>query len=200
MNLIPNGYFVDDYMLFGDLGRGSVLAKGYAAQFPDLSASDDQGFMDLESDLRLMLGCLNADERLQLQFYTSSDFAGPLARFKDATWRNGQIDICTSVREELVRRFQGRMEEGTLIHTQVRLYLSSQLPRFVTDSGRRVRGFRGCLQGFKTFRSSSGNSSSICCLPLTAAAYAGSITWVTMVRCCVFGPRARPASSETERG
>ena len=68
MNLIPDGYFVDDYIVFGDLGRGSVLAKGYAAKFPDLSASDDEAFLDLETDLRLMLGCLNADERLQVHF------------------------------------------------------------------------------------------------------------------------------------
>ena len=170
MNLIPNGYFVDDYMLFGDLGRGSVLAKGYAAQFPDLSASDDQAFMDLESDLRLMLGCLNADERLQLQFYTSSDFAEPLARFKDATWRNSQIEICTSVREELVSRFQGRMEEGTLIQTQVRLYLSSQLPRFVTDSGRRVRGFEDV---FKVLRRSFEQREHF--FNLLLASYGGSV-------------------------
>ncbi|MGA8659508.1 MAG: hypothetical protein WB586_25580, partial [Chthoniobacterales bacterium] len=170
MNLIPNGYLVDDYMLFGDLGRGSVLAKGYAALFPDLSASDDQAFMDLESDLRLMLGCLNADERLQLQFYTSSDFAGPLARFKDASRRNSQIDICTSVREELVSRFQGRMEEGTLIHTQVRLSLSSQLPRFVTDSGRRARGFEDV---FKVLRRSFEQREQF--FNLLLASYGGSV-------------------------
>ena len=170
MNLIPNGYFVDDYMLFGDLGRGSVLAKGYAAQFPDLSASDDQAFTDLESDLRLMLGCLNADERLQVQFHTSSDFAEPLARFEDATWRNRQIDICTSVREELVTRFQGRMQEGTLIQTQVRLYLSSQLPRFVTESGRRVRGFGDV---FKVLRRSFEQREQF--FNLLLAAYGGSV-------------------------
>jgi len=77
---LPDGYFFEDHICFGDPGRGCVLAKGYAVDFPDLSASDDQAFMDLESSIRLMLGSLKSDERLQLQFYTSSDFSAALDR------------------------------------------------------------------------------------------------------------------------
>ena len=84
-NLIPDGYFFDEHMVFGDLGKGSVLARGYAVQFPDLSASDDQAFIDLERDIRLILGSLKSDERLQLQYYTSSDFSAPLNRFLKIT-------------------------------------------------------------------------------------------------------------------
>src|SRR5262249_49498196 len=80
-------------------------------------------------------------ERLQLQFYTSSDFSGPLHRFSEDTRKNSQIGICSRVRNELVTRFQGRMAEQTLIQTAVRLYLSTQLPKFVTEAGRNVRGF-----------------------------------------------------------
>jgi hypothetical protein len=77
MNLtIPDGYFLDDYQIHGHLGKGGILSRGYAVHFPDLSVSDDQAFVDIESDIRLMLSALGADERLQLQFYTSSDFPG----------------------------------------------------------------------------------------------------------------------------
>lgn len=170
MNLIPDGYFVDDYMLFGDLGRGSVLAKGYAVQFPDLSASDDEAFLDLEGDIRLMLGCLNSDERLQLHFYTSSDFSEALARFQDDTWRNSQIDICTSVREELVTRFRGRVEDETLIHTKVRLYISSALPKFLRGDRCGVRGFQ---EVFKVLRRSFGQREAF--FNLLLASYGGSV-------------------------
>ena len=150
---IPDGYFHDDHLVWGNLGRGSVLARGYAAQFPDLSASDDQAFIDLESDIRLMLGSLKADERLQLQFYTSSDFSKPLDRFKEVTWRaNGTApEITKRVRDELVVRFRGRMSDETLIQNNVRLYVSSQLPAFVTRGNRKVRGFD---DGFKVVRRS----------------------------------------------
>ena len=83
--VMPDGRVHEGHVVWGDLSKGSVLSKGYAVQFPDLSASDDQAFMDLESDIRLMLGSLKADERLQLQFYTSSDFSGPLNRFVENT-------------------------------------------------------------------------------------------------------------------
>ena len=73
---LPDGRIHEGHVVWGDLSKGSILCKGYAVQFPDLSASDERPFIDLESDIRLILGSLKADERLQLQFYTSSDFSG----------------------------------------------------------------------------------------------------------------------------
>ena len=139
--IMPDGYFYEDHIVFGDPGNGSVIARGYAVNFPDLSASDDQAFIDLESDIRLMLGSLKPDERLQLQFYTSSDFSGPLNRFLEDTRGNSKVEFCSKVRDELVFRYRDRMACETLIQANVRLYLSSQLPKFVTDAGRKVRGF-----------------------------------------------------------
>ena len=52
---VPNGYFVEQYCLWGDPYAGNILSRIYAADFPDLWASDDQAFMALENDMRLML-------------------------------------------------------------------------------------------------------------------------------------------------
>ena len=139
--IMPDGYFYEDHIVFGDPGNGSVIARGYAVNFPDLSASDDQAYIDLESDIRLMLGSLKPDERLQLQFYTSSDFSGPLNRYLEDTRENSKVKFCSKVRDELVFRYRDRMACETLIQANVRLYLSSQFPKFVTDAGRKVRGF-----------------------------------------------------------
>ena len=139
--IMPEGYFYEDHIVFGDPGNGSVIARGYAVNFPDLSASDDQAFIDLESDIRLMLGTLRPDERLQLQFYTSSDFSGPLNRFLEDTRSNSKVPFCSKVRDELVLRYRDRMACETLTQTNARLYLSSQFPKFVTGAGRKVRGF-----------------------------------------------------------
>src|SRR5271165_3980220 len=139
--VMPDGRVHESHVVWGDLSKGSVLSKGYAVQFPDLSASDDQAFINLESDIRLMLGSLKADERLQLQFYTSSDFSGPLNRFEEDTRANSKVEICSKVRDELAFRYRGRMDRETLIQANVRLYLSSQIPKLVSAAGRRVRGF-----------------------------------------------------------
>src|ERR1700730_7551313 len=137
--VMPDGRVHEGHVVWGDLSKGSVLTRGYAVQFPDLSASDDQAFIDLESDIRLMLGSLKNDERLQLQFYTSSDFSAPLNRFLGITKANSRLEICSRVRDELVFRYRDRMACETLIQGNVQLYLSSQLPKFVSDRGRKIR-------------------------------------------------------------
>jgi hypothetical protein len=139
---IPNGYFFQDYQVHGHLGKGGILSRGYAVQFPDLSASDDQAFIDLESDIRLVLGALKADERLQLHVYTSSDFSVPLSHYLEHTKQISRIPIVSQVRDELVFRYRARMESDTLIQTNCRLYLSSKLPDLaLTADKKRVRGF-----------------------------------------------------------
>ena len=139
---IPDGYFLDDYQVHGHLGKGGILSRGYAVEFPDLSASDDEAFLELESDIRLILSALGADERLQLQFYTSSDFEAPLDRYLAHTRASSRIPIVSQVRDELVFRYRARMDAQTLIQTNCRLYLSSKLPPLaLTGDKKKVRGF-----------------------------------------------------------
>jgi hypothetical protein len=139
---IPDGYFHEDYQVHGNLGKGGILSRGYALQFPDLSASDDQAFLNLESDIRLMLSALGADERLQLQFYTSSDFSVPLGRYLEHTRQASRIPIVSEVRDELVFRYRARMKAETLIQCNCRLYLSSKVPALaLTANKKKTRGF-----------------------------------------------------------
>jgi hypothetical protein len=143
--LIPDGYFLDDYLVWGDLGKGGIVGKGFKIQFPDNSASDDQAFIDLEDNIRKILGACQADERLQLQFYTSSDYEAPLARYEAETARS-KVPVTSSMRQELVTRYRGRVEAETLLRTECRLYLSTKLNKLTTESGKRVRGFNYLFQ------------------------------------------------------
>jgi hypothetical protein len=138
---VPNGYFVEQYCLWGNPYAGSVLSRIYGADFPDLWASDDQAFINLENDMRLMLGCLKSDERLQLEYYTGNYFSEPLDRYAAET-KKSKIEICSKVRNELVSRFRDRMARETLIQANVRLCLSTKMPKFAKEDGRKVRGFQ----------------------------------------------------------
>jgi|SRR6267378_2830660 len=138
--IIPDGYFFQDHLIWGDLGKGGILSRGYEVQFPDLSASDDDVYTSLETDIRLMLGSLRADEQLQLIYFTSSDFSEPLNRYESETVKS-LIAICSDVRAELVQRFRQRMATETLIQGETRLWVSSKLPGFAKEDGRTVRGF-----------------------------------------------------------
>ena len=169
--IMPDGYFYEDHIVFGDPGNGSVIARGYAVNFPDLSASDDQAYIDLESDIQLMLGSVKPDERLQLDFYTSSNFSRPLNRFLEDTRENSKVEFCSKVRDELVFRYRDRMACETLIQANVRLYLSSQFPKFVTNAGRKVRGFD---EVFKVLRQSFDQRQQF--FDLLLRSYGGGIT------------------------
>jgi hypothetical protein len=170
--IMPDGYFYEDHIVFGDPGNGSVIARGNAVNFPDLSASDDQAYIDLESDIRLMLGSVKTDERIQLEFYTSSNFfSRSLNRFLEDTRENSNVEFCSKVRDELVFRYRDRMACETLIQANVRLYLSSQFPKFVTNAGRKVRGFD---EVFKVLRRSFDQRQQF--FDLLLRSYGGGIT------------------------
>ena len=82
---IPTGYNLDYFQVWGDPGKCCVLSRMYAADFPDLSASDPQAYHLLENNCRLMLCSLRKGERMQLQYYTSNDFGRPLDRYATET-------------------------------------------------------------------------------------------------------------------
>ena len=132
--LIPDGYFVDDHVAWGDLGGGGILSRGYRIQFPDNSASDDGAFIDLEDNIRKILASCQRDERLQLQFYTSSDYQSALARYEGETM-NARSPRTVAIRKELLKRYRVRMEEETLLRTECRLYLSTKLGTLTSETG-----------------------------------------------------------------
>jgi hypothetical protein len=135
---IPSGYFVDNHAVWGDLGAGAILSRTFAVEFPDLSASDDSVLTRFESDLRLMLGCLQPDERAQLEFYTGNDFGVSIKRYAEP---RTDINICRSVRHGLVLGYTERMELEQLIQSNARLSISTRMPKLVTENGKKVRGF-----------------------------------------------------------
>ncbi len=137
---VPTGYICEGHCIWGDLGAGGIISRSYELSLPDLTSSDDQSHVDLEADLRLMLGCLSPGEKCQVSRYTSSDFSAPIDRYANKTERSN-IDICTSVRSELVDRYRARMREETLIQGNVVLSLSCPLPKFEKSNGRRIKGF-----------------------------------------------------------
>src|ERR1700740_3812906 len=102
--LIPYGYFIDEHIGGGELGRGGILNRGYRFHFPDNSASDDDAFIELEDNIRKILASCQRDERLQLQFYTSSDYEGPLARYQEQT-KNARSPRTVAIADELLKRY-----------------------------------------------------------------------------------------------
>ena len=130
--------------------------------FPDTSGFDDQAYAELENDFRLILAAVKHDERMQLIYYTGNEFFGPLDGYEQKT-KQSNVEICARVRGELVSRFRQRMASEELIQGNVRLCVSTQMPRFLKEeTGRKIRGFRDV---FKVLKRSfdQRDSFSTCC-------------------------------------
>ena len=166
---VPTGYLIDDHVAWGDLGNGAVLSRSHRVNFPDTSACDDDTLMDHEADLRLMLGSLRPDEGLQLSSWTGNNFETPLSRFEEKTAKS-KVNICTRVRSELVSRFRKRMVNERLIQGEVRLALSTKLPRLIKEDGKVIRGFD---QVFKVLRRSFDHRAQF--FNLLLSSYGGSV-------------------------
>ncbi|MBV8227602.1 MAG: hypothetical protein JO232_20690, partial [Verrucomicrobia bacterium] len=146
---LPDGYYYRRFQAWGNLGDGGVLCKGYAADFPDLSASDPQAYLDLETDVRMILARVERDERVQVIYFTGSDFAQDLERYDGKTESAACSEITRKVRGELVGRFRKRMKEETLIRSNCRIYFSVKLQPLKSESGKRIRGFRDVFEVVK---------------------------------------------------
>jgi hypothetical protein len=146
---VPTGYFLDDHQIWGDPGAGAIMSRTYAADFPDLSASDDSAFDLMESNCRLMMASLRQGERLQLNYYTSNDFNRPLDRYAAQTAKS-KIEICSKVRGDIEARFRKLMDTERLIQANVRISLSAKLPSFCQRWRAQSARFLGRFQDLRS--------------------------------------------------
>lgn len=121
--IVPNGFFCEDYVAWDF--KHWIISRGYKMQFPDLATSDLDKWWELEMNIRQIMGCLTMEERLQVIFFTDSDFVDPLNRYDNIT--ETALPICQELRSEFSAYFRKRMAAGTLINANVHLYLSTRI-------------------------------------------------------------------------
>ena len=143
--LIADGYFFDDHLVWGNLGRGGILSRGYRIQFQIIA----RPMMTPSSSLRTISARSWAPVRetngCNCNSIQSSDYESALARYERET-KKAAPGRTVAIREELSERYRARMEEETLLRTECRLHLSTKLGRLATETGKCVRGFEYLFQ------------------------------------------------------
>ena len=87
----PNGYFLNDLIIFNSLREGGYVSKGFVFEAPDLTnaqAAELNGFQD---QLSLMLASLGEQQRLQIQYYCDSDYRQELLRYQEETQKAANV-------------------------------------------------------------------------------------------------------------
>jgi hypothetical protein len=122
----PNGYFLNDLLVFQGLGKGCYVSKGFLVEPPELSAASPEHLNAFQDQITLVLGCLHADLRLQVQWYCDSDYRAELLRYHEHT------QLATNVwtrrtRNERFTRYWQAMQNRELRRQRLVLYFSRRI-------------------------------------------------------------------------
>src|SRR5256885_11172913 len=122
----PNGFFVRDLIVFNHLRRGGYVSKGFVFEAPDLTNSPVEDLNDFQDQLCLLLASLHEHQRLQVQYFSDSDYKAELLRYQQETQRFSNIWTKRSRNERFSRYWQA-MSERKLRRQRVILYISRSL-------------------------------------------------------------------------
>ena len=122
----PNGFFVRDMILFNHLRRGGYVAKGFVFEAPDLTNSPIADLNDFQDQLSQLLASLHENQRLQVQYFSDSDYKAELLRFQKETERFDNVWTKRSRNERFARYWQAMLERK-LRRQRVVFYVSRAL-------------------------------------------------------------------------
>jgi hypothetical protein len=132
----PNGFFVRDLVLFNHLRRGGYVAKGFIFEAPDLTNSPISDLNEFQEQLCLLLASLHENQRLQVQYFSDSDYKAELLRYQSETEKFENTWTKRSRNERFARYWQA-MVERKLRRQRVVFYVSRSLdnvPRTLTSN------------------------------------------------------------------
>ena len=109
----PNGFFVRDLILFNHLRRGGYVSKGFVFEAPDLTNSPIADLNEFQEQLCLLLASLHENQRLQVQYFSDSDYKTELLRYQQETERFENVWTKRSRNERFARYWQAMVERNS---------------------------------------------------------------------------------------
>lgn len=139
----PDGYFVDDMLVFGSPERGGVVARGFWIEPADQRGASNEHRNALQEKLRNVLVLVGAGRRLQVQWWPDSDYAGALLRYHERTQAEPEAAL-RRVRNERFARYWSRIEGGNLRRERLAVFLSIEIGGYTGN----LRDREGAREGY----------------------------------------------------
>ena len=137
----PNGYFINDLVVFHGLGKGCHVSKGFVFEPPELGTAAPEHLNAFQDQIALVLACLHDRMRLQVQWFCDSDYRAELLRYHEQTQRATNV-WTRRTRNERFSRYWQAMQERQLRRQHLVLYFSRKIdiapPTAATSSGLRA--------------------------------------------------------------
>jgi hypothetical protein len=166
---MPNGFFLNDLLWFGDGGsKKTAISRGFMVEPGEISAFSVTQLNDLHERLRILLGILGEEYALQVQWSIDSDYRHELERYHRETLDlrrqdpiHGQFGVL--IRAERYERYKAAMEEGRLRRERLTLFFTR-----IIDTKVPVAGHRAVAEYFDAL--SRKESMSLCEFAMSALA------------------------------
>ena len=141
---MPNGFFLNDLLWFGDGGsKKTAISRGFMVEPGEISAFSVTQLNDLHERLRILLGILGEEYALQVQWSIDSDYRHELERYHRETLDlrrqdpiHGQFGVL--IRAERYERYKAAMEEGRLRRERLTLFFTRIIDTKVPVAGHRA--------------------------------------------------------------
>ncbi|MFT3992219.1 MAG: TraC family protein [Luteolibacter sp.] len=122
----PNGFFIRDLIIFGDLRPGSSVAKGFLFEAPDLANAAIAELNAFQNQLAVLLASLGDHQRLQVQWFCDSDYRRELLAYHERTQQAENIWTRRVRNERFVRCWEA-MTERRLRRQRLVLWISRKI-------------------------------------------------------------------------
>lgn len=136
----PNGYLINDLIVFQGLRKGCYVSKGFLIEPPELSSAAPEHLNAFQDQIALVLACLHEKLRLQVQWFCDSDYRAELLRYNEQTQRAANAWTRRTRNERFVRYWRA-MQDRELRRQRLVLYFSRQIeasaPVVATQAGLR---------------------------------------------------------------
>jgi type IV secretion system protein TrbE len=119
----PNGYFVNDLLVFNGLRQGGYVSKGFIFEPPDLNNAQVSELNQFQDQISLLLASLNENQRIQVQYYCDSDYRNELLRYEKET-EKATNSWTKLARQERFNRYWRAMVNRQLRRQRLVIYVS----------------------------------------------------------------------------
>lgn len=153
---LTDGYYINDFLIFGQFDKTGFAAKGFEIQPPDLRNGAISSLHDFEDKLRRLLVTIQPPARTQWCWNVNSDYKDALEAYDLRTKELATNEWSIRTRKERYHRYVKRMEAGRLRREKLRLYISIPIParhrisEFKTNE-EQVYFYDSCLKGLESF-------------------------------------------------
>lgn len=122
----PEGRFVDDLLVFGSMERGSLVARGFVLEPPDLRGASFARLNAFQDQIRTLLALVTPGRRLQVQWWPDSDYRKALLAYHERTQKVEQ-PAARAARNERFARYWPRVQSGQLRREHLAVFLSIEI-------------------------------------------------------------------------